>query len=45
MKKRIACIAIFMGLLFAFVSFGSTSVSASIEDVDFESPTLPVTTQ
>lgn len=45
MKKRIAMLAIFMGLLFAFVSFGSTSVSAGIEDVDFESPTLPVTTQ
>lgn len=45
MKKRIAMLAIFMGLLFAFVSFGTTSVSASIEDVDFESPTLPVTTQ
>lgn len=45
MKKQIAMLAIFMGLLFAFVSFRSTSVSASIEDVDFESPTLPVTTQ
>jgi len=45
MKKRIAMLAIFMGLIFAFANIGSTSVSASIEDVDFESPTLPVTTQ
>lgn len=44
MKKRITLLLIYTVLLFTFVNIGSTSVSASIENVDFESPTLPVST-
>lgn len=44
MKKRFAILAVILVLLFVFASVGSQSISAGIDDVDFETPRLPYIT-
>lgn len=41
MKKRFAIVAVILMLLFVFVSVGSQTISADINEVDFETPRLP----